>query len=81
MKTVLSRDAAWPYKVKITKAKELDPLREAKEQLIDQKEKRMKAVERARNDTLEEVALEFEKMRVMGDTATSFAAFVRGMKK
>jgi hypothetical protein len=69
MKTTLAKNASWP---------ELDPLREAHDQLIDQKQKRFKA---ARNDTLEEVAKEFEKMHVLGDTAASFAAFVRGMKK
>jgi hypothetical protein len=30
---------------------------------------------------LEEVAQEFEKMLAFGDTASSFAAFVRGMKR
>jgi hypothetical protein len=34
-----------------------------------------------RNKILEEVALEFDKMKAFGDTAASFAAFVRGMKK
>lgn len=34
-----------------------------------------------RNDTLEEVALEFDKMRNGGDTTASFAAYVRGMKR
>jgi uncharacterized surface protein with fasciclin (FAS1) repeats len=34
-----------------------------------------------RNETLEEVAKEFEKMKAFGDTAASFAAFVRGMKR
>ena len=34
-----------------------------------------------RNDTLEEVAKEFDKMKVLGDTAASFAAYVRNMKK
>ena len=34
-----------------------------------------------RNDVLEEVAEEFDKMKVFGDTAASFAAFVRGMKR
>jgi hypothetical protein len=34
-----------------------------------------------RNHVLEEVALEFEKMKAFGDTAHSFAAFVRNMKK
>jgi hypothetical protein len=34
-----------------------------------------------RNHVLEEVALEFEKMKAFGDTAHSFAAFVRGMKQ
>ena len=33
-----------------------------------------------RNDTLEEVAREFDKMKVLGDTAASFAAYVRNMK-
>ena len=34
-----------------------------------------------RNNTLEEVAKEFDAMKPFGDTAASFAAFVRGMKK
>jgi len=34
-----------------------------------------------RNDVLEEVAAEFDNMKSLGDTAASFAAFVRGMKK
>ena len=33
-----------------------------------------------RNRTLDEVASEFDKMKAFGDTAQSFAAFVRGMK-
>ena len=33
-----------------------------------------------RNHVLEEVAKEFESMKAFGDTAHSFAAFVRGMK-
>jgi len=37
-------------------------------------------VEKIRNDTLEEVALEFDRMKSFGDTAHSFASFVRGMK-
>jgi hypothetical protein len=34
-----------------------------------------------RNVVLEEVAKEFDKMKPFGDTAQSFSAFVRGMKK
>lgn len=34
-----------------------------------------------RNEVLEEVAAEFDKMPALGDTAASFAAFVRGMKR
>ena len=34
-----------------------------------------------RNDTLEEVAKEFEAMKNGGDTTASFAIYVRGMKK
>ena len=34
-----------------------------------------------RNIVLEEVALKFEQMLALGDTAASFAAYVRGMKR
>lgn len=34
-----------------------------------------------RNHVLEEVAKEFDKMTSLGDTAASFAVFVRDMKK
>ncbi len=34
-----------------------------------------------RNQVLEEVAAEFDKMNAMGDTAASFATFVRDMKQ
>ena len=34
-----------------------------------------------RNHVLEEVAKEFDKMTSLGDTAASFACFVRDMKK
>jgi len=34
-----------------------------------------------RNDALEEVAREFDAMKNSGDTAASFAAYVRNMKK
>jgi hypothetical protein len=34
-----------------------------------------------RNQVLEEVAKEFDAMKSFGDTAASFAAFVRGMKQ
>ena len=37
--------------------------------------------EMQRNEVLEEVAKEFDKMRSLGDTAASFAAYVRGMKR
>jgi hypothetical protein len=37
-------------------------------------------VDKIRNDTLEEVALEFDQMKSFGDTSHSFATFVRGMK-
>jgi len=34
----------------------------------------------ARNEVLEEIAIVFDKMKSSGDTAASFAAYVRGMK-
>lgn len=34
-----------------------------------------------RNDTLEEVAKEFDNMKNGGDTTASFAAYVRSLKK
>jgi hypothetical protein len=47
----------------------------------DEMEQLLEERKTTRNDTLEEVALEFDKMKAFGDTAASFAAFVRGMKK
>ena len=37
--------------------------------------------QKIRNDTLEEVAKEFDAMKPFGDTAQSFATYVRMMKK
>ena len=37
--------------------------------------------EKIRNDTLEEVAKEFDKMKSFGNTAQSFATYVRNMKR
>jgi len=34
-----------------------------------------------RNEVLEEVAREFDRMTSLGDTAASFACYVRGMKR
>jgi len=34
-----------------------------------------------RNDTIEEIAKEFEAMKNGGDTTASFAAYVRGLKR
>lgn len=47
-----------------------------KRQVEDKKE-----LDPYRNIVLEEVALEFEKMPALGDTAASFAVFVREMKR
>ena len=38
------------------------------------------AIPVSRNEVLEEVAKEFDKMKAFGDTAASFAAFVRDLK-
>ena len=51
---------------------------------VDTAKERMFAVtfhQVVRNQTLEEVAREFDKMKSLGDTAASFAVFVRNMKK
>jgi hypothetical protein len=38
--------------------------------------------EKIRNDTIEEVAKEIEKMKAFGqDTTSSFAVYIRGMKR
>jgi hypothetical protein len=52
-----------------------------KRQMVESQVERNEIIEKIRNDTLDEVALEFEKMKAFGDTAHSFAAFVRDMKK
>ena len=48
-----------------------------RKQHIEQK----KQLDPYRNMVLEEVALQFDMMPALGDTAASFAAFVRGMKR
>ena len=47
----------------------------------DNYQKFREEIETKRNDTLEEVAKEFDNMKAFGDTSASFAAFVRGMKQ
>ena len=48
---------------------------------MDAKLENNEVMRKIRNDTLEEVALEFEAMRIaFGDTAHSFAQYVREMK-
>ena len=48
---------------------------------MDAKLETNEVMRKIRNDTLEEVALEFERMRIaFGDTAHSFAQYVREMK-
>ena len=63
-------------------------MREDDDDIQDYVSSRNKVMEREynyernlRNATLEEVAREFDKMKVLGDTAASFAAYVRNMKK
>ena len=51
-----------------------------KRQMVTSQVCRNEIFEKIRNDTLEEVAKEFDKMKSFGDTAHSFASFVRGMK-
>ena len=51
-----------------------------KRQMVSSQVDRNEVIEKIRNDTLEEVALEFDKMKAFGDTAHSFATFVRDMK-
>ena len=46
-----------------------------------QQVEKKKELDPYRNLVLEEVALQFDMMPALGDTAASFAAFVRGMKR
>ena len=50
-----------------------------KRQMVKTQIDRNEITEKIRNNTLEEVAKEFDKMH-FGDTAQSFACFVRNMK-
>lgn len=52
-----------------------------KEKLVQEINILTAVVRDVRNATLEEVAKEFDKMKVFGDTAASFALFVREMKQ
>ena len=51
-----------------------------KRQMVQTQIDRNEIIEKIRNNTLEEVAKEFDKMKSFGDTAQSFACFVRNMK-
>jgi len=51
-----------------------------KRQMVTSQVDRNEIIEKIRSDTLEEVAKEFDKMKPFGDTAQSFATFVRNMK-
>ena len=51
-----------------------------KRQIIASQVNKNEVAEKIRNDTLEEVAQEFDKLKAFGDTSHSFATFVRGMK-
>jgi hypothetical protein len=51
-----------------------------KRQMVTSQVVRNEIISKIRNDTLEEVAKEFDKMKAFGDTAQSFATFVRNMK-
>jgi hypothetical protein len=51
-----------------------------KRQMVTTQVVRNEIFEKIRNDTLEEVAKEFDKMKAFGNTSQSFATFVRDMK-
>ena len=51
-----------------------------KRQMVTSQVDKNEVIEKIRSDTLEEVAKEFDKMKPFGDTAQSFATFVRNMK-
>jgi hypothetical protein len=51
-----------------------------KRQMVTSQVDRNEVYEKIRSDTLEEVAKKFDKMKAFGDTAHSFATFVRNMK-
>jgi hypothetical protein len=51
-----------------------------KRQMVTTQVGRNEIIKKIRNDTLEEVAKEFDKMKAFGNTSQSFATFVRDMK-
>jgi hypothetical protein len=52
-----------------------------KRQMVEAQLDRNEIIEKIRNDTLEEVAKEIEKMKAFGpDTIGSFAVYIRNMK-
>ena len=51
-----------------------------KRQMVTSQVVRNEIISKIRNDTLEEVAKEFDKMKAFGNTSQSFATFVRDMK-
>jgi len=60
---------------------EKSPEDEAFEAITQRQMKKETGDEEGDNALLERIAKEFDKMHVFGDTAASFAAYVRAMKK
>ena len=51
-----------------------------KRQMVKSQVLRNEITEKIRNETLEEVASKFDRMYALGDTAQSFATYVRDLK-
>ena len=68
------------YKTKIRRDQAIQDSRESNEKLINTIKTQAANIKNLRNETLEEVAMKLERLP-FGDTAASFATYVRDMKQ
>ena len=68
------------YKTELRRQRIIEDMRERTDAVIKKINKEAQDIKRIRNQTLEEVATRFDYMTAFGDTAASFARYVRNMK-
>jgi hypothetical protein len=68
------------YKTELRRQRIIEDMRQATSETLNKINKEAQDIKRIRNQTLEEVATRFDYMTAFGDTAASFARYVRNLK-
>jgi hypothetical protein len=68
------------YKTELRRQRIIENMRQPTSETLNKIKKEAQDIKRIRNQTLEEVATRFDYMTAFGDTAASFARYVRNLK-